>query len=182
MKTVKVLLIALSCLMIKNASAQLSVNINIGTPPMWAPAAAPEAKYYYLPDVESYYDVTNSNFIYMNNGQWIRGASLPGPYANYDLYHGYKVVMTDYHGSRPYDTYNVYHVKYHKGYKGGYQKTFKDKKEHHDNSSHSGRHDNGHGEKHDNGNGHDDDHGNHGNGHGEGHGEGHGNGHGHGKD
>jgi len=44
-------------------------------------------------------------------------------YSHYDLYTGYKVVMTDYHGTTPYTNHNKYKTKYKKGYRGESQKT-----------------------------------------------------------
>lgn len=103
--------------------AQVSVQINVGSPPMWGPAGYTEVRYYYLPDVEAYYDVQTSMFIYYGGGTWVHRAHLPSIYSNYDLYGGYKVVMVDYHGSTPYTNFKTYKVKYKKGYRGPSQKT-----------------------------------------------------------
>jgi len=103
--------------------AQVSVNVNIGTPPLWGPVGYSNVQYYYLPDVEAYYDIRATQFIYFNGGKWQRSSYLPGSYRNYDLYNGYKVVLNDYRGSRPYANFNSHKVKYHKGYKGNPQKT-----------------------------------------------------------
>lgn len=75
------------------ASAQVSVNINIGSQPAWGPTGYNHVDYYYLPDIESYYDVNSGQYIYLNGGQWIYSRALPPRYANYDLYSGYKVVV-----------------------------------------------------------------------------------------
>jgi len=102
---------------------QISVNVNLGAPPMWGPVGYTDTRYYYLPDVEAYYDVPSSNFIYFERGQWVHRKYLPRQYRSYDLYHGYKVVMTDYRGNAPYEHFRDYKVKYAKGYKGKEQKT-----------------------------------------------------------
>jgi len=104
--------------------AQVSVNVTIGSPPPWGPVGYTEVRYYYLPDVEAYYDVQSSMFIYYGGGAWIRRANLPGRYRNYDLYSGYKVVMTDYHGDTPYTHFKEHKTKYARGYHGPEQKTF----------------------------------------------------------
>lgn len=106
-----------------NTKAQVSVNINIGSPPLWGPIGYTDVRYYYIPDVEAYYDIQTSMFIYYGGGMWIHGSYLPGVYRNYDLYGGYKVVMTDYHGSSPYNHFHEHKKKYAKGYKGKPQKT-----------------------------------------------------------
>lgn len=122
--------------------AQVSVNVNIGAPPPWAPAGYTEAEYYYLPEIATYYDVRESQFIYFGNGRWTRVAALPPRYRNYDLYHGRTVVLTDYHGREPYVYYKKHKVKY-------YGRPYKFK---HDNGNHYGHekgHGRGHGNKHD---------------------------------
>ncbi len=103
--------------------SQVSVNVNIGSPPLWGPVGYSDARYYYLPDVEAYYDVHTSMFIYLGGGHWIHNAYLPGHYRNYDLYNGYKVVITDYRGNEPYIHFHNHKIKYKKGYRGGPQKT-----------------------------------------------------------
>jgi hypothetical protein len=124
MKTLKLMLIAGVFLLANSLNAQVSVSVNIGTPPLWGPIGYENVRYYYLPDVEAYYDINSSMFIYFAGGTWVHRAYLPGPYRNYDLYGGYKVVMTDYRGNAPYIYHNKYKVKYHKGYHGKPQKTF----------------------------------------------------------
>lgn len=121
----KLKLIALSIFLFVSSliQAQVSVNVNIGTPPAWGPVGYSNVKYYYLPDVQAYYDVPSSQFIYIKNGKWFRSRYLPGNYRNYNLYNGYKVVLNDYHGSHPYYYFNTHKVKYYKGYKGNPQKT-----------------------------------------------------------
>ena len=114
--------IALMLLMSVFAHAQVSINVNIGTPPSWGPEGYDDSRYYYLPDIDTYYDVTQSQYIYDNNGTWVRGNRLPSKYRQYDLYNGYKVVLTDYKGNTPY-TYHKKHVaNYPKGYHGKPQK------------------------------------------------------------
>ena len=123
MKTLKIITVGIVLLLSNLATAQVSVNVNLGTPPAWGPVGYTEVEYYYLPDVETYYDVRSSRFIYYNGSTWIRSKYLPRKYRGYDLYGGYKVVLNDYHGSSPYVHFNNHKVKYHKGYNGGHQKT-----------------------------------------------------------
>ena len=52
------------------------------------------------------------SFIYFGGGKWIRSRNLPNQYRNYNLYNGYKVVLNDYHGSRPYTHFKNHKVKY----------------------------------------------------------------------
>src|SRR5436305_998568 len=123
MKALKLIMIGMALLFAGAVQAQVSVNVNIGTPPPWGPAGYTEVRYYYLPDVEAYYDVQTSMFIYYGGGVWVHRSSLPRQYRNYDLYGGYKVVMTDYRGDAPYNNYKEYRTRYARGYRGGEQRT-----------------------------------------------------------
>jgi hypothetical protein len=134
MKTLKLIAAGIIFLISGSMHSQVSVNVNIGSPPAWGPVGYTNVDYYYLPDVEAYYDIRASQFIYFGGGRWIRASYLPGPYRNYDLYNGYKVVLTDYHGPRPYTHFHNHKVKYHKGYKGAPQRTIGRR---HDNGNHN---------------------------------------------
>lgn len=101
-----------------SVQAQISVHVNLGTPPQWGPSGYTDVQYYYLPDVEAYYDIPSSMFIYFNGVSWVHRSSLPTRYRNYDLYNGYKVVMTDYRGNAPYGHFKEHKIKYAKGYRG----------------------------------------------------------------
>ena len=103
--------------------AQVSLNVKIGAPPMWGPVGYAEARYYYLPDVEAYYDVPSAMFIYNDRGIWVHRAHLPYKNRNYDLYGGYKVVMNDYHGNAPYEHFKDHRQQYARGYRGDVQRS-----------------------------------------------------------
>ncbi len=102
----------------RQATAQVKVNINIGTQPLWGPVGYDEVEYYYLPDVEAYYYVPRRQFVYLSGGNWIFASSLPARYRTYDLYTGYKVVINE---PRPYVHFTDHKVKYAK-YKGAHGK------------------------------------------------------------
>lgn len=57
MKTIKIAIAGLFLLVASTTQAQVSVNVNIGTPPVWGPVGYTNMEYYYLPDIEAYYDV-----------------------------------------------------------------------------------------------------------------------------
>lgn len=123
MNILKLIVVGIVLFLSTAVKSQVSVNVNIGSPPMWGPVGYPDVRYYYLPDVEAYYDVQSSMFIYFGRGVWIRNAYLPGHYRNYDLYNGYKVVIHDYRGNDPFVHFHNHKIKYKKGYRGGPQKT-----------------------------------------------------------
>lgn len=124
MKTLKLVVIGIAFFLTSTLIAQVSVNVNVGSPPLWGPVGFSGARYYYLPDVESYYDVQTSMFIYNVGGAWIHRTYLPTQFNGYDLYGGYKVVMTDYQGNIPYTYFKAHKIKFAKGYHGKPQKTY----------------------------------------------------------
>ena len=92
-----------------DAQVRVSINANIGRQPVWGPAGYDYAQYYYLPDIDVYYDIQSTNFIYQDCGRWVTAAALPVRYHNYNLYSGYKVVVND---QRPYMHHEYYRNKY----------------------------------------------------------------------
>jgi hypothetical protein len=123
MKSFHFILAGILMVFASTALSQISVNVNIGAPPLWGPAGYSEVRYYYLPDLETYYDVQTSMFIYYGGGRWVHRPSLPPRYRNYDLYGGYKVVLSDYHGDAPYIYFKEHKGKYYRGYRGEPQHT-----------------------------------------------------------
>ncbi len=122
MKKLKLILIGASLLSSMMVNGQVSVKVDNHSLPQWGPVGYAGERYYYLPDIETYYDIRSTLFIYFNGSQWISKTDLPEQNANYDLYLGYKVVMRKYKGDKPYNTFKKYKVKYKKGYKGKSQK------------------------------------------------------------
>ncbi|WP_163406959.1 hypothetical protein [Flavobacterium ajazii] len=125
MKTIKIAIVGLFLIIANTAQSQVSINVNIGTPPVWGPVGYTEMEYYYLPDIQCYYDVRASQFIYFGGSTWVRSRHLPRQYRNYDLYGGYKVVLNDYHGRTPYVYFDRHKTKYYKGYHGAPQRPYK---------------------------------------------------------
>jgi hypothetical protein len=167
----------------KAANAQVSVNINIGNQPAWGPTGYDYVNFYYLPEINCYYDVMRGQFIYLSGSRWIYTRSLPSRYRSYNLYNTYKVVVNQ---PNPY-RYNRNHMREYARYRGmRNQPVIRDSRDsryyesrqhpqhsqwvrdhnrrgpdnrsrdqHYDNGHHNGR-DNGrgHGNRHDNGRGH----------------------------
>jgi hypothetical protein len=90
--------------------SQVSVNVSIGIPAWGVPVTT--ERYYYLPDIETYYDIPARQYIYLDRGLWVRRTACPVIYRHYDWYRGRKVVLHDYRGNAPYAFYNVHRVKY----------------------------------------------------------------------
>ena len=93
-------------------------------PPPWAPAYenTGQVRYYYLPDIESYYDVFNHEFIYMDNGSWMFSSTLPAMYSWYDLGLGFTVLL-NYRVHQPWMHFNYYVSNYPRYY---YQSIYRD--------------------------------------------------------
>jgi len=137
MKTLKLIVFGIALLLAGTMQGQISVNLHFGTPPEWGPVGYTDdgyssVRYYYLPDVEAYYDIQASRFIYYDGRNWVRRAYLPGRYRNYDLYSGYKVVMTDYRGNAPYNHFRDHKSRYQKGYRGSEQRNIGSRQIHRD--------------------------------------------------
>lgn len=124
MKAIKLFIIGMLLFFASSSlQAQISVRLNLGTAPDWGPSGYSDVRYYYLPDVEAYYDVPSSMFIYNNGVTWVHRSSLPSRYRNYDLYGGYKVPMSNYRGNTPYSDFRKHKVQYARGYRGQEQHT-----------------------------------------------------------
>jgi len=98
------------------AEAQLSLSLgfNLDRQPVWGPTGYDHVEYYYMPDIEVYYNVPEHMFYYNEHGRWISRSSLPSRYRGYDLYNSYKVVVNE---RAPYRNHNIYRDKY-SSYKG----------------------------------------------------------------
>ena len=77
------------------AKAQVGLSVNINLQPLWGPTGYDHVSYYYLPDIDAYYDVPNQVYVYMNGGHWVKRKTLPPQYASYDMYGGYKAVINE---------------------------------------------------------------------------------------
>jgi hypothetical protein len=86
-----------------------SVGVNINDQPMWGPTGYDRADFYYIPDIDSYYSVSERQYIYKDGSEWRHAASLPSSYGTYDPYHSYKVVVNE---ERPYQNNNNHRAKF----------------------------------------------------------------------
>ena len=98
------------------AQVRFNINLNIGARPAWGLPGNYAGDYYYLPEIDSYYDIPTRQFIYFDGDEWIYASSLPYMYRDYDLYRGFKVVVNeprpflhcDYYRNRYRSYYNTY--------------------------------------------------------------------------
>ncbi len=84
--TVIILVLILASFSTVTVAQKFELNVNLQLP-SWAPyyERTDRVNYYYFPDIECYYDVRNREFIYLEDGEWLFGRSLPRAYSWYDL-------------------------------------------------------------------------------------------------
>jgi hypothetical protein len=118
-KTILIVALLMSGFVFQTASAQIrvSINANIGSQPVWGPVGYDRADYYYMPDIDVFYNVQSRQYVYQDRGRWIFVYNLPMRYRYYDLNNGYKVVIND--DPRPYRNADNYRTKYAQ-YKGNH--------------------------------------------------------------
>jgi hypothetical protein len=114
------------------AMALLALGLGVGTgcttgdalseprfaAPVWAPPYGSEARYYYMPDMEVYYDAYTGNFVFWDGFGWTSARSLPPAYRNYDLYDA-NIILLDTRVNAPWLYHNHYITRYPKGYYSG---------------------------------------------------------------
>ncbi len=106
---ITVTLIFSLCISDLTVSAQIpQEGVNV-VPPPWAPyyENVNMIRYYYIPDIECYYDVWNHEFVYLEDGSWMFGASLPPIYSWLDLNTAF-IVLLDYNVFEPWMHFHYY--------------------------------------------------------------------------
>jgi len=62
-------LIMMTCLLTgmlcNNSHAQMNNGNNIITQPLWGPAGYDYVEYYYIPDIDAYYNVPGAQYVYL---------------------------------------------------------------------------------------------------------------------
>jgi hypothetical protein len=96
------------------ASAQVSISFgfNVDRQPIWGPTGYDHVEYYYLPDIDVYYNVPQHRYYYSDRGRWRNSSSLPSRYRGFDLYHSYKVVVNEKEPYRNDQTYRDQYASY----------------------------------------------------------------------
>ncbi|MCK9305613.1 MAG: hypothetical protein PHP30_08520 [Bacteroidales bacterium] len=61
--------------------------------PHWAPPYHQGARYYYIPDIETYFDLSTGDFIFLYNGRWSYSRQLPSIYATFDLDNCFTIIL-----------------------------------------------------------------------------------------
>jgi hypothetical protein len=111
MKKLNILFTFLTLFLLKASlcPAQVSLNVNINTQPLWGPVSYDFVEYYYLPEYDIYYYAPKSQFVYFKGNKWFFSNSLPYQYRNINLYSTYKVVINE---PKPYLRHDYYKNEY----------------------------------------------------------------------
>lgn len=99
---------AAAALAAPSAHAQIGVNVQIGHP-TWGPAVPAGTQYYYVPEIDGYYDLAAQRYIVQRNGQWVPVATMPG--YNPASFHP---VVVNYRGRQPWTQYRDHHARYYR--------------------------------------------------------------------
>ncbi|WP_139252071.1 hypothetical protein [Hymenobacter psychrotolerans] len=81
------------------AQAQAQVWVNA---PYWGPVVSPQVQYYYIPEIDGYYDLYAQSYLFYDPGfgAWVSSPVLPRAYAGYDPRFFHPVVI-EYVGRQP---------------------------------------------------------------------------------
>lgn len=101
LKTILPMLALALALPSRPAAAQVQVQVNVGTP-VWGPAVGPGVQYYYIPEIDGYYDLYTQSYVYFDPyyNTWVSAPALPAYYAGYDPRYFHPVVV-QYVGRQP---------------------------------------------------------------------------------
>ena len=62
--------------------------------PDWAPKDAdPQVRYYFLPEINVYYDAYAGQYVYLDQGVWLAAPALPSAYVEFDLFSAHIVYL-----------------------------------------------------------------------------------------
>ncbi|MDR0825110.1 MAG: hypothetical protein LBN74_08455 [Prevotella sp.] len=114
------LLIGIASLNNKVEAQSINISINIGSQPSWGPVGYDYVDYYYLPDINCYYNVNAGLFYYLDRGRWFSARYLPYAYSHYDLYGMYKVVLVNIANPWMYNSTHYRDYERYRGYRNQY--------------------------------------------------------------
>lgn len=80
-------------------------------------------RYYYYPNLEAYYDLKTSKYLYKQFGNWVKKKMIPSNYRGYGLYNNFHVVLKDYFDDTPHEFIQEHKKKYPADFKGRIFKT-----------------------------------------------------------
>ena len=81
------------------AQAQVRVGVQLGAP-VWGPPVGPNMQYYYIPELDAYYDLYNQSYLFFDGYNWVSSYALPPAYAGLNPYQFHPVPLA-YVGPQP---------------------------------------------------------------------------------
>ncbi|GAA4280945.1 hypothetical protein [Gaetbulibacter aestuarii] len=109
MKTISLskLIIAAAAFLILESCGPVIISSrpNYPVPGWFYPHRVINVRYVYFPEYTIYYDLTLRNYLYLDNGVWIRVNTLPPRYNHINFRHAKQVRVDNYFG----DNIRVYH-------------------------------------------------------------------------
>jgi hypothetical protein len=114
MKKIQMFAIATVLLLTYQANAQFSLNVSLNSRPSYNNHNYhydANVDYYYLPEIEAYFDNRDGVFIFLSSRGWIRSTNLPSHCNNYNIDNGVRVAL-DYHGNAPYADFHHHKKRY----------------------------------------------------------------------
>ncbi|WP_140938922.1 hypothetical protein [Sphingobacterium lumbrici] len=115
-KVVYFVLVFLGIGFVQVGKAQVNVSINIGSQPLWGPVGHAYARYYYIPEMDVYYDVVHRRYTYYQGNRWVTKSKLPARYKKINLYRTYKVVINDRSPWQHHRTHRITYSRYANNY------------------------------------------------------------------
>ncbi len=101
MKKIQLIFLTTILLFAIKTTAQISVNISLGSRPAYNPPVHyyydDNVDYYFLPEIQAYFDNRSGLFIHYNSGGWVRTRSFD----NFDINRCQRIAI-EYHGNTPY--------------------------------------------------------------------------------
>jgi hypothetical protein len=113
MKKVHFLILTVVMLFVAKSNAQLSVNISLGNQPHQHNDYYYDdnVDYYFLPEIQAYFDNRTGVYVYFNAGSWVRSRYLPDYCRNYDINRGERIPIS-YKGNSPHDYFYSHKKRY----------------------------------------------------------------------
>ena len=104
-----------------SVAQNISLNINVNSTPRETVryVEVPSHSYYFYPEIEVYFDINSSVYVYFSGNTWVRTQYLPKRCRGYNIRNGQRFLI-DYRGMKPYTHFSQHKIKYKgKSYKKG---------------------------------------------------------------
>ncbi|TGE13483.1 hypothetical protein [Hymenobacter elongatus] len=107
MKLLKIVAAGLFALALNTPTpARAQGNSNVALP-TWRQAVGTTTQYYYIPELEGYYDARDRRYVLLRDGRWARVVNVSGYNPN-----NFHPVVIDYVGAQPWSRIREYKTKY----------------------------------------------------------------------